>query len=143
MENPLKINDLGHWKTDLLIESQALPYGFIYEITNLINNKKYIGKKQCITIKKLKPLKGKKNKRHRAVETDWKTYTSSSNQLNEDIKTQGKENFRFKILKWCSSKSELAYWEAKIQFENDVLLKDNYYNGIINLRIGKIKCNDL
>ncbi len=43
------------------------------------------------------------------------------------------------ILKFCQSKSELAYYEAKMQFDNDVLLKEDFYNGIINLRIGKIK----
>ena len=27
----------------------------------------------------------------------------------------------------------------EMQFDNDVLLKEDFYNGIINLRIGKIK----
>jgi hypothetical protein len=30
----------------------------------------------------------------------------------------------------------LAYFEIKEQIERDVLLKDDYYNGIINVRIG-------
>ena len=37
----------------------------------------------------------------------------------------------------CHSKWELAYFECKLQLENDVLLSDDYYNGIINVRIGK------
>jgi hypothetical protein len=131
--------DLGHWQTKLILEKNELPYGFVYQITNLTNNRKYIGKKQCFSIKKLKPLKGKKNKRHKLTETDWKSYTSSSNELNADISKLGKENFKFEILKWCSSKSEMNYFEAKIQFDNDVLLSDNYYNGIINVRIANIK----
>ena len=73
--------DLGHWE-GVLEESTNLPYGFIYKITNLTNDKKYIGKKQCQSIRKRPPLKGKKNKRHEKIETDWKTYTSSSNELN-------------------------------------------------------------
>jgi hypothetical protein len=129
--------DLGHWQTEQIINESSLPYGFIYVITNLKDNKKYFGKKQIKTVKKLKPLKGKKNKRHFDAETDWKTYTSSSRELNEDIVKHGKENFKFEILKWCDSKFELAYYEAKIQFDNDVLLKPGFYNGIINCRIGK------
>ncbi len=85
--------DLGHWKTNLnTSELTELPYGFIYVITNTISNKKYFGKKQIKSVKKLKPLKGRKNKRHFDVETDWKGYTSSSNELNEDIQKYGKDN---------------------------------------------------
>ena len=129
--------DLGHWITSLVLTPDDSPYGFIYVITNLIDNKRYFGKKQIKTIKKLKPLKGKKNKRHFDAETDWKTYMSSSNELNEDIIKLGKDNFKFEIIRYCDSKFELAYFEAKIQFDNEVLLKDGFYNGIINCRIGR------
>lgn len=131
------MQDLGHWITKLTVPEN--PYGFIYLITNLVNTKKYIGKKQILTKRKKPPLKGKKRKRTSIIETDWKEYTSSSNELNEDILKFGKENFKFEILKFCNSKSELAYYEAKEQFDREVLLKEDYYNGIINLRIGKIK----
>ena len=127
--------DLGHWE-GVLEENVDLPYGFIYKITNLTNDKKYIGKKQCQSIKKRPPLKGKKNKRHEKIETDWKTYTSSSNELNKDLETLGKDNFKFEILRWCDSKWELSYYEARLQFEEEVLLRNDYYNGIINVRIG-------
>lgn len=139
MSEEQKKTDLGHWTTKLVTENNEVPYGFIYLITNLTNNKKYIGKKQCKTVLKRRPLKGKKNKRHEERETDWRTYTSSSRELNDDIQLLGKENFKFEILKFCDSKWTLAYEEAKIQFEEEVLLKDEYYNGIINLRIGKRK----
>lgn len=129
--------DLGHWTTNLVIEEGKLPYGFIYIITNKTNGKRYIGKKQMKSVKKLKPLKGRKNKRHFDIETDWKTYTSSSNELNEDIKKHGINNFNFEIVRLCDSKFELAYYEAKTQFDNDVLLKEGFYNGIINCRIGR------
>ena len=129
--------DLGHWQTKLLIDETQLPYGFIYIITNTVTNKKYIGKKQIKSVKKLQPLKGKKNKRHFDIETDWKTYTSSSSDLNADIAKYGKEKFVFEIVHLCESKFELAYYEAKLQFEHEVLFKNEYYNGIINCRIGK------
>lgn len=129
--------DLGHWVAIIDIIEDF--YGFIYVITNNINNKKYIGKKQALTKLKRKPLKGKKNKRIQIVETDWKTYTSSSVELNADILKYGKENFTFEIIRFCKSKSELAYFEAKEQFDREVLLSDNFYNGIINLRVGRLK----
>ena len=127
--------DLGHWE-GVLEESVELPYGFIYKITNLTNDKKYIGKKQCQSIRKRPPLKGKKNKRHEKIETDWKTYTSSSNELNKDLEKLGKDSFKFEILRWCDSKWELSYYEARLQFKEEVLLRNDYYNGIINVRIG-------
>ena len=127
--------DLGHWE-GVLEENTDLPYGFIYKITNLTNDKKYIGKKQCQSIRKRPPLKGKKNKRHEKIETDWKTYTSSSNELNKDLEALGMGSFKFEILRWSDSKWELSYYEARLQFKEEVLLRDDYYNGIINVRIG-------
>lgn len=129
--------DLGHWQTTLKYDNSNLPFGFIYRITNTVNGKIYFGKKQIKSVKKLKPLKGRKNKRHFDIETDWKTYTSSSNDVNEDIILLGKGKFTFEIIKFCDSKFELAYYEAKIQFDNNVLLKEGFYNGIINCRIGR------
>jgi hypothetical protein len=128
--------DIGHWESTVPFVSA---YGFVYLITNTVSNKKYIGKKQMQTVKKLKPLKGKKNKRHFIIETDWKEYMSSSNELLSDIEKFGKDKFKFEIIRFCDSKSELAYYEAKEQFDREVLMSDEYYNGIINLRIGKIK----
>jgi hypothetical protein len=63
--------------------------------------------------------------------------------LNEDIKKYGKEKFIFKILKICNSKWALAYYEIKEQINRDVLLRDDYYNGIVNVRIGKIPKSEL
>ena len=129
--------DLGHW---LLAENVTInndTFGFIYEIINTANSKKYIGKKQCKSKLKRKPLKGRKNKRIEIKESDWREYTSSSNELNEDIKKFGKDKFIFKIIKTCGSKWELAYFEISEQIAKNVLLRDDYYNGIINVRIGR------
>ena len=127
--------DTGHWKVHGTIPENA--YGFIDEIVNTINDKKYIGKKQMVRKIRRNPLKGKKRKRIDYIESDWKTYTGSSDALNSDIASQGIDKFIFKILKFCDSKFELSYFEAKMQFEKDVLLNEDYYNGIINCRIGK------
>lgn len=133
--------ELGHWTTKLEVpkDFEDLPLGFVYIITNKIDNRKYIGKKQCTTIVKRPPLKGKRRKRHIKKETDWKKYTSSSRQINEDIEEHGMDNFKFEIISWANSKSLLSYLEAKAQFDNDVLLSDDYYNGIINIRLSRIK----
>jgi hypothetical protein len=128
--------DTGHWLINEGVYIFENMFGFIYEITNKVNGKKYIGKKQCVRKIKRKPLKGKTRNRIDHKESDWKTYTSSSNELNEDIQKYGKENFEFRILKVCGSKWELGYEEIKEQIERDVLRRNDYYNGIINVRIG-------
>lgn len=129
--------DTGHWLIGEGVYIYENMFGFIYEIINKANGKKYIGKKQCSRRVKRKPLKGKTRNRIDHKESDWKTYTSSSKELNEDIQKYGIENFEFRIIKVCGSKWELAYYEAKLQFENEVLLNSNFYNGVINLRIGR------
>ncbi len=131
--------DLGHWvySGDNIDISEH--FGFIYEITHTPTGKWYIGMKQLWFQKKRPPLKGKKRKRITKVESDWRTYTSSSRQLCEDIEKFGKEQFAFEIIEFYNSKSALSYFEAKRQFETDALLSEKSYNGIINLRISKVK----
>ncbi len=129
--------DLGHWTIKEILYTTENPFGFIYIITNKVNGRQYIGKKQCVSRVKRKPLKGKTRNRIDHKESDWKTYTGSSKELNEDIAKYGKENFTFEILEWCGSKWELGYKEIKKQLEYDVLLNEQFYNGILNVRIGK------
>lgn len=129
--------DIGHWALNENVLIDESTFGFIYEITNTVTGKKYIGKKQCKAKLKRKPLKGKKNRRIEIKESDWKEYTSSSTELNEDILKYGKDKFIFKIIRACGSKWELAYFEIKEQIDKNVLMRDDYYNGIINVRIGR------
>jgi hypothetical protein len=129
--------DVGHWILNDNVAITGNIFGFIYEIKNLKTGRMYIGRKQCIKKVKKKPLKGKVNRRIEQKESDWKTYTGSSKELNEDIAKFGKDNFEFKILKVCGSKWELGYEEIKEQISRNVLLSDKYYNGIINVRIGR------
>lgn len=109
--------------------------GFVYEITNIPFDKKYIGQKLFWKVKKLPPLKGKTRKRTKTVESDWQDYWGSSNKLLEDIALQGTQDFKREILVMCRNKTEMNYNEAALQFNRDVLLRDDYYNGIINCRI--------
>ena len=110
--------------------------GFVYLITNTVTGKKYIGKKLAQFRKSKPPLKGKKNRRRYTVESDWRDYWGSSDKLQADVELLGKDKFTREILYWCSSKAELSYLEAKEQFDRRVLETDEYYNGIINVRVG-------
>ena len=113
--------------------------GFVYLITNLTNNKKYIGKKLAKFKKTRPPLKGRKNKRRSKVESDLRDYWGSSDKLIADVEQLGQDKFSREILYYCKSRGELSYLEAKEQFAREVLLSDEYYNGIINVRVGGSK----
>lgn len=107
--------------------------GFIYIITNNLTQKQYIGKK-LLWFKKTKQLKGKK--KSILVESDWKIYWSSSDEVKNDVKTFGEENFQRNIIRFCKTKGELSYWESKTIFEYDALLYPNlYYNAWIMVRV--------
>ena len=111
--------------------------GFVYMIINNISQRYYVGQKKFWFNRKLKPLKGKKNSRHKTVESDWKSYYGSCKELQADVKRFGKENFTRRIRYWCISKSSMNYYESKWQFELGVLLDKLSYNGIINCRISR------
>jgi len=108
--------------------------GFVYLITNLTNDRKYIGKKNFY-FSKTRTIKGKRKRTK--VESDWKTYYGSNKELQEDVEALGANNFKREILKLCKSKGEFGYFEAKYQFENNVLETDEYYNSWISCKIHK------
>lgn len=115
-------------------------FGFIYRITDLQSNRKYIGRKSFHTFK-IKQIKGKKKKY--LVESDWKGYTGSCAELNADIEKNGLENYKREILYLCNGMGQLKYMETKYQFLLDVLEKklDNgqyeYYNGNIMMKFNR------
>ena len=109
-------------------------YGFVYQITNLTNGKKYIGKKFFYSAK-TKQVKGKK-KRYKAS-SDWQTYYGSSDILKQDVLQLGHEKFVREILHLCHSKGMCSYLEAKEQFTRSVLEGDEYYNTWIMVRVRK------
>jgi len=109
--------------------------GFVYLITNTTNDRKYIGKKLTQFKRSKKPLKGRTNKRRYTVESDWKDYYGSSDELTADVETLGKDKFKREIMFWCKSKSELSYIEAREQFTHKVLESKQWYNGHIRVRV--------
>ncbi len=97
--------------------------GFVYLITNLTNDRKYIGKKHFWSRQK-----DKKTGRRKKKESDWKNYFGSCDELIKDVKEIGKEKFLREILYICPHKKTMSYYETYEQFKRDVLLTDEYYN---------------
>jgi len=111
-------------------------YGFVYLITNEKTGQKYVGKKFFWFKKTLGITKTRKRRKKTLVESDWREYFGSSNLLNEEINTNGSDHLKREIIHLCKTKGECAYMEAKEQFDRDVLLTDEYYNGFIGCKIG-------
>lgn len=117
--------------------------GFVYVITDLTNNKKYVGKKNFFSTRRLAPLKGKTRKRKVVKESDWQDYFGSSEEVKLLVEERGAEAFHREIIHLCKSKGEMSYLEAKEQFDREVLLSDEYYNGIINCKIHRTHVKNL
>jgi len=115
--------DIGKW------------FGFVYRVTDKTDGRKYIGKKQFFNTKTLPPLKGQKKKRKKVTESDWVDYFGSNDVIKGLVISDGRDRFEREILKLCRSSSECTYYEAKMQFEYDVLLNPDYFNDYIMCRI--------
>lgn len=128
-ENPWYYNGV-------IIDSEILDeyIGFVYNITNLTNGRKYIGKK-LLKFKRTRQVKGKKKRT--LVESDWKAYYGSNKELQADVETLGSYNFKREILRLCKTKGECNYHEALEQFTNKVLESDDWYNSWISVKIHK------
>ena len=115
--------------------------GFVYLIENLVDGRKYIGKKLFFFrgFKKVTLKNGKKKRKRILIESDWKTYYGSSNDLSADVKLHGEDKFKRTILHLCESRSECSYLEAKEQIMQDAILNKNFYNCFISLKLNR-KC---
>lgn len=109
------------------------PYlGFVYLITCLTTNRKYIGQKKFHSFKRVQ--KDKKKKRVK-IESNWQDYWSSSLALQQDVYTLGQTKFKREIIHLCKSKGWMNFLELKEQVLHDVLLSPDYYNDYIGSRI--------
>lgn len=105
-------------------------------ITNLATGRRYVGKKKLSRRITRPPLKGAKKKRRETRPSDYPTYWGSCNELLDEIDRDGTAGYSREIIRLCSSTGEASYYEAKVQFEEDVLLKpDEWYNSAIMVRV--------
>ena len=132
---------MWYYKGELVEEHPESATDFVYRITEIETNRFYIGKKTLVYKVTRAPLKGYKRKRISWVESDWRTYTGSSDVLNEDIQTKGIEKYHKEILYWCSSRKTSTYLELREQIINQVLEHpDKTFNGTI---LGKYYHKDI
>lgn len=123
------------YKGEPVLEIDPQHKAFVYVITNLVSGRKYIGLKQTL-FSKTKQVKGKKKRIK--VESDWREYWSSSEELKRDVELLGKESFTREIIYWCKLKSHANYLEAREQMDNRVLEHPElWYNGIVNCRVSR------
>ena len=83
---------------------------YVYEITNLINGKKYIGKRSCEC----------------PIEED--KYMSSGTYLKKDIKKYGIENFNKKVLAICDNENMVSELEYYFICKRNAIVREDYYN---------------
>ena len=115
-----KINMKSQTDNSIKEELKEENFGLIYIITNLTNQRYYIGKK---ALNKGKP---------------WKNYWGSSKDLLADIKIMGKENFKRDILRYCDSSYELSYYEIEYMIRYN-WLNNKCYNQNMSGRYFKSK----
>ena len=104
--------------------------GFVYQIENLTNGKKYVGKK---LFTKSKTYQKNKKKKRKKVQSDWMTYTGSNEELNQDIESG--HQIKKEILHLCQTKGWATYLETKEIINRDCIIKDDYYNIWFSARI--------
>ena len=107
-------------------------YGFVYLITNITNQRQYIGRKYFWSFR---TPKGKKRKVKQ--ESDWRNYYGSCPELKEDINKFGKQNFSRTILSLHKTKGKTNFEETRQLFYYNVLTEEldtgvpRYYNSNI------------
>ena len=107
-------------------------FGFVYLISNLLDGRKYIGRKYFW---KFRTPRGKKRKVK--SESDWKNYYGSCPELKEDIEHLGKQNFSRTILSLHKTAGKTNFEETRQLFIHGVLTESldtggpAYYNSNI------------
>lgn len=124
---------------------------FIYRITNLTNNKFYIGRKMLLSNRKKKltikekALEGNSRKKFKRdiKPTNWENYWGSNDELKEDIKLLGEDKFKREILIFTTNKTDTSFYEMYYQIKEDVLFKNSYNRHIANTKFFKGKVSEI
>lgn len=122
------------YKEKELLEIPEGMIGFVYMITNLESGRRYIGRKNFYTSKTIQ-RKGKKIKTK--IESDWRYYYSSSDELQSDVLKLGVDKFKREILYLASMKGILNYKESYYIFSLRCLESDEWYNSWVSARCHK------
>jgi hypothetical protein len=133
------------YKGNYITELSDMPkdvFGFIYKITNTETGEYYIGKKQVISVRKrnfgkkeIALLEDRRVKKYEMIakESDWKEYRSSNQTVkNWFLDEQTSSQCSLEILRFCSSKKSLTYYEIQEQFAHDVLADELCLNDNIS-----------
>ena len=143
------------WKynNEEISDINEIPYGafgFVYEVLHKPSGKKYIGRKQLISVttkalgkKELAEITDKRASKKKKVqkESDWKSYYGSHSEIKQLIKEGKQEEFERKILEFAFAPKHLTYLETKYLFSLGVLENgDVYFNDNI---LGKFFRKDL
>lgn len=133
------------WQGECLDTPPEGAYGFIYLIVD-DTGKKYWGKKAFVhaTKKKISKKVQKESGTRKRIErgtkdSKWADYWGSSLPLLEYIKERGTEGFQRHVLKICFDKQSLAYWEMVYLVQNEVLFRDDCWNGNVLAKFFKNK----
>lgn len=132
---------MSHWlyENNIITELPIGVVGFVYKITNLTNNKSYIGRKYAVSTKrkaltKKQKIAGRVRKDVIKTESNWATYTGSNKNLNDDIAALGTDSFKFEILYFGKTKGVVNYIEETLHHKLNVILDTNYYNDCVGPR---------
>jgi len=141
------------YKGGVISEITEVPneaFGFVYEVYHIPTGKKYIGRKQLISVttkslgkKELAELTDKRASKKKKVqkESDWKTYYGSHSEIKQLIKEGKESEFERTILEFAFSPKHLTYLETKYLFSLGVLENPReYFNDII---LGKFFRNEI
>ena len=143
------------WKynNEEISDINEIPYGafgFVYEVLHKPSGKKYIGRKQLISVttkalgkRELAEITDKRASKKKKVqkESDWKSYYGSQSEIKQLIKEGKQEEFERTILEFAFSPKHLTYLETKYLFSLGVLENgDVYFNDNI---LGKFFRKDL
>ena len=127
------------YKNEEIKDINSVPegaFGFVYEVYHTPSGKKYIGRKQLISVitkalgkKELAELTDKRASKKKKIlkESDWKNYYGSHSEIKQLIKDGKEEEFERTILQFAFSPKHLTYLETKYLFSLEVLEHSEIY----------------